>query len=197
MKPTLAVPRSLFYLVLLATLNTILVPLTSAGDVSTSGAAAAPGASAMKLQTDAFPPGADIPAKYTCSGADVSPALQWTDAPAGTQSFALIMDDPDAPVGTFTHWVLYNLPGKESRLEEGVAKSERLPNGAAQGVNGFRRLGYGGPCPPPGKAHRYFFKLYALDANLNLKPGASKEEVERAIKGHVLGQAEVVGVFKR
>ncbi len=150
----------------------------------------------MKLQTDAFAPGADIPAKYTCSGANVSPALQWSDTPTGTQSFALIMDDPDAPVGTFTHWVLYNLPPQENRLAEGVPNSE-LPGGAAQGVNGFRKTGYGGPCPPPGKPHRYFFKLYALDTKLNLKPGASKDEVERAIKGHIVGQAELMGKFKR
>jgi hypothetical protein len=149
------------------------------------------------LRTNAFEAGGEIPAKYTCSGADVSPALSWPEPPANTQALALIVDDPDAPSGTFTHWVLYNLGPQERELREGLPKTEQLPGGALQGRNDFRRIGYGGPCPPPGKPHRYFFKLYALDAKLNLKPGASKSELETAMKGHILGQAELVGKFHR
>ncbi|MFB3815446.1 MAG: YbhB/YbcL family Raf kinase inhibitor-like protein [Terriglobales bacterium] len=147
----------------------------------------------FKLETDAFQPGGEIPAKYTCSGADVAPALRWSGAPAGTKSFALIMDDPDAPSGTFTHWVLYGIPAQTTQLAEGA----KLPSSAAQGVNGFRRTGYGGPCPPPGKPHRYFFKLFALDTPLSLKASATKQELEQAMKGHVLGQAELMGTFRR
>ena len=107
------------------------------------------------------------------------------------------MDDPDAPVGTWVHWVLYNLPGSARELAQGVRAEERLANGALQGGNDFGRIGYGGPCPPPGPAHRYFFKLYALDKKLELKPGASKAELERSMKGHILEQAELVGRYKR
>jgi Raf kinase inhibitor-like YbhB/YbcL family protein len=155
------------------------------------------GIMAMKLTSNAFAPGADIPVRFTCSGEDVSPGLTWTDGPAGTQSFALIMDDPDAPSGTFTHWVLFDLPPQTRQLRENVSKAEELPGGGRQGRNDFRRVGYGGPCPPPGKPHRYFFKLYALDSKLNLKPGATKGEVEAAMKGHILQQADLIGKFKR
>jgi len=151
----------------------------------------------MKLSSAAFDPGSTIPKKYTCDGPDVSPPLRWSDAPAGTQSFALIADDPDAPVGTWVHWVLYDLPGSAHELAENVPKDETLPSGARQGRNDFRRIGYGGPCPPRGPAHRYFFKLYALDAKLGLKPGASKTEVEKAMQGHILAQSEVMGRYGR
>jgi hypothetical protein len=107
------------------------------------------------------------------------------------------MDDPDAPVGTWVHWVLYDLPADAKELSEGVAKQEQLSNGARQGRNDFGKIGYGGPCPPPGKPHRYFFKLYALDAKLNLKAGATKAEVERAMKGHILAQGELIGKYGR
>jgi Raf kinase inhibitor-like YbhB/YbcL family protein len=148
------------------------------------------------LSTDAFQPEGDIPAKYTCSGANVSPHLQWANSPAGTKSLALIVDDPDAPVGTFTHWLLYNLDAGAKELQENVAQTERLP-GALQGRNDFRRIGYGGPCPPPGKPHRYYFKLYALDSTLNLQPGATRSDVDQAMQGHVVGQAQIMGKFKR
>lgn len=151
----------------------------------------------MKLSSSAFESGGAIPKKFTCDGADVSPALVWSDAPAGTQSFALIADDPDAPVGTWVHWVLYDLPEASRDLSEGVVKQEQLANGARQGRNDFGRIGYGGPCPPRGPAHRYFFKLYALGAKLNLKPSASKPEVERAMKGHILAQSELIGRYAR
>ncbi len=151
----------------------------------------------LSLQTSAFKPGGEIPAQFTCSGADSSPALSWSGAPQGTQAFALIVDDPDAPSGTFTHWVLYDLPGNANSLPEGVAKTDQLPNGSRQGKNGFGRTGYGGPCPPPGKPHRYFFNLSALDAKLNLPAGASKAKVEQAMKGHTLGHAELMGTYRR
>src|SRR5258708_8944318 len=118
-------------------------------------------------------------------------------SPATTQGFALIMDDPDAPVGTWVHWVLYDLPANTRELTEGVAKQEQLASGARQGRNDFGKIGYGGPCPPPGKPHRYFFKLYALDAKLNLKAGASKADVEGAMKGRVLAQSELMGKYGR
>ncbi len=137
------------------------------------------------IKTTAFSGGGTISKQYTCDGADLSPGLTWAGAPAGTQSLALIADDPDAPVGTWTHWIVWNIR-PEAALPEGVSKVESLSDGTRQGSNDFKRIGYGGPCPPPGKAHRYFFKLYALDAKLDVKPGASRNELERAMKGHML-----------
>jgi Raf kinase inhibitor-like YbhB/YbcL family protein len=156
------------------------------------------GGSAMKiaLHTSAFVPSAAIPKQYACEGSDGSPALTW-DAPQSVQSFALIVDDPDAPVGTFTHWIIYGIPAQSRGLPEGVPKSEQLPDGTRQGRNDFRRIGYNGPCPPPGKPHRYFFKLYALDTKITLEPGASRQQLESAMKGHVLAEAELMGTYKR
>jgi Raf kinase inhibitor-like YbhB/YbcL family protein len=154
-------------------------------------------AGSMELKSSAFQNGAEIPPKYTCDANDVSPALSWDKAPAGTRVFALIADDPDAPVGTWVHWVLYDLPAETKELPEGIVATETLPNGAKQGVNDFRKVGYGGPCPPPGSPHRYFFKLYALDAPTNLKPRATKQQLLDALKGHVLGEAELMGRYKR
>ena len=172
--------------------------ITMGGDAWAGAAGKAKGAPMpFVLQTNAFSPGAAIDAKYTCSGANISPALSWSGVPEGTQSLALIVEDPDAPGGTFTHWVLYNLGPTETQLGESMPKTDRLPNGAQQGRNNFGRVGYGGPCPPPGKPHRYFFKLYALDRKLELKPGASKKEVEQTMQGHILGQAELMGKFQR
>ena len=152
---------------------------------------------ALQLSSTSFKAGEEIPRKFTCDGADGSPELSWTAPPEGTQSFALIMDDPDAPVGTFTHWVLYDLPAQTSTLAEGVSKIDELPAGGRQGRNDFRKIGYGGPCPPPGKPHRYFFKLYALDRMLSLKPGSSKEDIERAMQGHILESGELMGTYRR
>lgn len=151
----------------------------------------------FELSTTSFPAKQMIPKKFTCDGSDTSPALNWKDAPNSVRSFSLIADDPDAPVGTWTHWVLYNLPADVKGLPEGVEKREQLSDGALQGRNDFRKIGYGGPCPPAGKAHRYFFKLYALDTKLDLKAGASKGDLEGAMKGHILGQTEIVGLYKR
>ena len=151
----------------------------------------------FKLNSHSFSDGADIPKKYTCDGDDVSPELHWTDQPPAAKSFALIVDDPDAPSGTWVHWVLFDLPGDAHDLPEGAGKSAPLPSGAQQGINDFKKTAYGGPCPPPGKPHRYFFKLYALDSKLSLKASAAKAEVEKAMQGHVLGQGELVGRYRR
>lgn len=153
---------------------------------------------ALELKSSAFGPDQMIPRKYTCEGEDVSPALLWEGAPAGTKSFALICDDPDAPMGTWVHWVLYDLPADAKGLEEGVAKSEKLQSGAKQGKTNFGSVGYGGPCPPPGHGtHHYHFKLYALDAALDLQPGAAKNKLLQAMKGHILAETELVGLYKR
>jgi Raf kinase inhibitor-like YbhB/YbcL family protein len=149
------------------------------------------------VSTTAFSEGGMIPKKFTCDAADVSPALTWANAPSGTESFALIADDPDAPVGTWTHWIAWDIPASSTGLPEGVPKQEALPDGTRQGRNDFKRIGYGGPCPPPGKPHRYFFRLYALDAKLTLNPGATRHELERAMDGHVLARAEVIGKYGR
>ncbi len=151
----------------------------------------------MQLSSTAFGEGAPIPAKYTCEDKNVSPPLQWSGAPEGTKSLVLIADDPDAPAGTWVHWVLYDMPPTANELPEGQPRNQYTPGGARQGLNDFRHLGYGGPCPPPGKPHRYFFKLYALDALLNLKPGATKQEVERAMNKHILAQTQLMGTYKR
>ena len=151
------------------------------------------------LTSGAFTEGASIPTKHTCDGPDVSPALVWSGAPPATNAFALIADDPDAPAGTWVHWVLFNLPGTTPTLPEGVAKSETLKElgGALQGRTDFHKIGYGGPCPPPGKPHRYFFKLYALDGPLSLRAGATKADVERAMQGHILAMAHLMGTYER
>ena len=150
----------------------------------------------FRLTSPAFETGEDIPNEFTCDGPDSSPALIWTDPPPGTETLALIVDDPDAPSGTWVHWVLYNLPATARGLSEGMAKDHQLPDGARQGRNDFGKLGYNGPCPPRGAPHRYFFKLYALDCKVKLKPGASKGELDRAMKRHVLATAELVGRFQ-
>jgi hypothetical protein len=137
-----------------------------------------------------------IPSKYTCDGADISPPLAWSGLPEGTKSIAIINDDPDAPMGTWVHWVIYNIPPTAQGLAEDIKRVEKLPDGTLQGKNSWGRIGYGGPCPPGG-THRYFFKIYALDKMLNLKPGATKEELLTAMKGHILAQAQFYGKYSR
>jgi Raf kinase inhibitor-like YbhB/YbcL family protein len=151
---------------------------------------------AFKLTSTAFIHEASIPSKYTCDGNDVSPPLEWSDPPTDAQSFAIIMDDPDAPVGTWIHWVLYDLPAETRMLPEAVSSDAELPNGSRHGKNSWRRTDYGGPCPPSG-VHRYFFKLYALDVGLDLDAGATKEELLQAMEGHVLAQTELMGTYTR
>jgi Raf kinase inhibitor-like YbhB/YbcL family protein len=150
----------------------------------------------MKLESSAFKAGGVIPAKYTCDGQDISPPLSWSDVPANARSFALIVDDPDAPRGTWVHWVAWNIPAKTRALDEGLPKEDSLSNQVKQGMTDFQRPGYGGPCPPSG-THRYFFKLYALDMALNLPSQTTKGELEKAMKGHIVDQAELMGTYHR
>ncbi len=150
----------------------------------------------MTLTSSVFTHGAMIPKDYTCDGRDVSPPLSWGEPPEKTQSFALIMDDPDAPMGTWVHWVIYNIPATARGLAEGVPTDADLPDGSRQGRNSWRRIGYGGPCPPSG-THRYFFKLYALDTVLTLASGATKDELLKAMEGHILAQVELMGRYSR
>ncbi len=146
----------------------------------------------LKLTSPVFDHEAAIPVKYTCDGQDVSPPLVWAEPPAETQSFTLIMDDPDAPVGTWDHWILFNLPPDTRQLPEAAAP----PPNSTGGNNSWQRAGYGGPCPPGG-THRYFFKLYALDTRLELAEGATKDAVLKAMDGHILGQSELMGTYTR
>lgn len=150
----------------------------------------------MRLNSDAFDPGAPIPEAHTCDGPNVSPALHWQDVPEGARSLALICDDPDAPRKVWVHWVLFDLPPETTHLPERVPSSPTLPGGGVQGTNDFPAIGYGGPCPPSG-THRYVFKLYALDRTLGLAPGATKEQVLQAMRGHVLAAAELVGTYRK
>jgi Raf kinase inhibitor-like YbhB/YbcL family protein len=152
---------------------------------------------AFELTSSAFAQGKAIPRHYTCDGPNVSVPLEWGDPPAGAAGFALIADDPDAPAGTWVHWVLYGLPGQARRLPEGVPATKTLPDGSKQGVNDFGRIGYGGPCPPRGPAHRYFFTLYAVDRMIELPPGAAKAQLLDAIKGHTLGKTQLMGTYQR
>jgi Raf kinase inhibitor-like YbhB/YbcL family protein len=151
----------------------------------------------LELTSPAFNDGGTIPTKFTCDGADLSPPLAWSGVPEGAKSLALICDDPDAPMGTWVHWVLYGLPTGATSLPEGVPTEAAAKGFGVQGRNDFKRTGYGGPCPPPGKLHRYFFKLYALDFEPELKPGARKGDLEKTMKGHVLAQAQLIGRYQR
>ena len=151
----------------------------------------------IEVTSTAFQQGMIIPKQYTGDGVDQSPPLRWSEPPSGTKSIALICDDPDAPRGTWVHWVLFNLPTQTRELEEGVPTTATLPSGAKQGKNDFGNIGYGGPAPPKGKTHRYFFKLYALGVTVDLVPGATKAQLENAMKGHILAEGELIGTYKR
>jgi Raf kinase inhibitor-like YbhB/YbcL family protein len=148
------------------------------------------------LTSSAFSNGDPIPGVYTCDGQDISPPLSWEEPPSGTESFALIVDDPDAPGGTWVHWVLFNVPGETRSLAEEVSDDAELSDGGLHGENSWNRMGYGGPCPPSG-THRYFFKLYALDTRLDLEAGASKERLLDTMEGHILAQTELMGTYQR
>jgi len=145
----------------------------------------------LEITSPAFRNGDTIPQKYTCDGDDISPPLRWTGVTAGTVSFVLIADDPDAPLGTWVHWLIYDIPAGESALPEAVQGL------ALEGVNDFRRTGYGGPCPPAGKPHRYYFRLYALDERLDLPAGVGRDDLEKAMQGHVLAEGELMGFYNR
>ena len=151
---------------------------------------------AIELNSTAFSEGEMIPARFTCDGEDVSPPLAWSGVPEAAQSLALICDDPDAPVGTWDHWVLFNIPADASGLPEAVSADATLENGAVNGQNSWGRLGYGGPCPPGG-THRYFFYLYALDTRLALDSGASKAQLRQAMQGHILAEGQIMGRYAR
>ena len=150
----------------------------------------------IKVTSSVFKNDGMIPSKYTCDGEDFSPPLQWESVPQGTQSIALICDDPDAPMGTFVHWVLFNLPADIKELVGNIPAGRTLSNGASQGITDFGRIGYGGPCPPSG-THRYFFKIYALDTKLALPAGSAKHQLLKAMEGHILAQGQLVGKYKR
>ena len=150
----------------------------------------------LEITSSAFSNGEMIPARYTCDGSDVSPDLSWRGVPNSAKSLALICDDPDAPMGTWVHWVLFNIPAEAVGLPAEISSSATLENGARHGKNDFRRLGYGGPCPPGG-THRYFFKLYALDTELKLDSGITKAQLVEAMQGHILAEAQLMGKYKR
>lgn len=152
---------------------------------------------ALELRSNAFTQNELIPRKFTCQGEDISPQLSWTGLHEKAQSIAVICDDPDAVMGTWVHWVIYDIPKDMLELREGASTDKILTNEAKQGRNDFGHIGYGGPCPPPGKPHRYFFKLYCLDKELTLPPGLSKDQLLKAMEGHILAQAELIGKYKR
>ncbi|MFC1677546.1 YbhB/YbcL family Raf kinase inhibitor-like protein [Planctomycetota bacterium] len=150
----------------------------------------------IKISSSAFTEGGMIPSKYTCDGKDMSPALSWQGVPQETKSIALICDDPDAPMGTFVHWVLFNLPADTTQLPENYPEDETLDNGARQGITDFGKTGYGGPCPPSG-THRYFFKIYALDTVIDMVSLVDKPKLLEAMDGHILAQGQLMGRYKR
>ena len=150
----------------------------------------------LSIESSAFQEGGMIPSKYTCDGINVSPPLKWSEPPEETKSLVLISDDPDAPMGTWVHWVVYNIPPSLKEFSENIPSSEVLDNSTIQGTTDFGRIGYGGPCPPSG-THRYFFKIYALDDKLNISPGATKQQVVDAMKGHVIAEGQLMGRYKR
>ena len=150
----------------------------------------------IAISSTSFADGSPIPKRYTCDGEDVSPPLAWTGLPNGTKSLALICDDPDAPRGTWTHWVLFNIPANVKELRPNIPPERTIENGATHGMNDFRELGYGGPCPPRGM-HRYYFKLYALDTHVNLDSGITRGQLLKAMEGHILGVGQLMGTYKR
>ena len=150
----------------------------------------------IELKSNSFKDGGMIPKQFTCDGKNVSPQLSWSKFPEGTKSFAIICDDPDAPVGTWVHWVIYDIPHNINELQEAFPTQKSLPNGIKQGINDFRKIGYGGPCPPSG-THRYFFKIYALDTFLELEAGATKQQLLNAMENHILAHGELIGKYKR
>ena len=157
-----------------------------------------PAMKSLDIKSSAFNEGEMIPVKYTCDSINVSAPLSWSDPPEGTRSLALICDDPDAPRGTWVHWVLFNMPPDITELPEGVAVAEEEKlSGAVEGINDFGRTAYGGPCPPPGPAHRYYFKIHALDKKLELKSDAKKADLEKAMNGHILAKGQLMGKYKR
>jgi len=176
-------------------LSTLLAALPLAAQAA--GGRAGGKEAAMQLTSPDLAPGAAIPKAFTADGADRSPALAWQGAPEGTRSFALIVDDPDAPAGLWVHWVVYDLPAAATGLAQGQARADTLAGGGRQGRNSWARVGWNGPSPPPGRPHRYFFKLYALGGSLGLEPGASAQAVTAAMRGRILAEASLMGTYGR
>ncbi len=158
-------------------------------------ASAADAGKSIQLTSPSFGEGRDIPAVHACDGRNISPALKWSGAPKETRSFALICEDPDAPGGTWVHWVVYGLPASVTELPVNVPPMENLPGVGMHGINSFGHLGYGGPCPPPGKPHHYYFRIYALDRDIGLKPKASRADLDKAMKGHILAEGKLMGTY--
>lgn len=152
---------------------------------------------ALKLSSPAFAPETQIPSQFTCEGTDESPPLRWSGVPSQTKALALIVEDPDAPHGTFIHWVAFNLPAHSNGISQGVPQTANLPGGGTQGTNDFGKLGYGGPCPPPGPPHHYHFRLFALDQAVKIGPGVEASALQSAIAGHVRASADLVAIFGR
>jgi len=150
----------------------------------------------LEVRSSAFKYGGYIPSKYTCDSENISPQLSWSKGPNGTKSYAIIADDPDAPMGTWVHWVIYNIPEDVTNLPEALSDDKKLDFGALQGKNDFKKIGYGGPCPPGG-THRYYFKVYALDTILNVEPGLTKRQLLKAMEGHILAKGELMGKYSR
>jgi Raf kinase inhibitor-like YbhB/YbcL family protein len=182
-----------------AILTLVVLVLFSIATVACAGNAAEPQRetrTTLSLTSTAFKEGDKIPVKYTCDGKDISPPLAWDEPPPQTQTLALMVEDPDAPGGMFTHWVVFNIPATDRQLAENVPAQEQLENGALQGKNDFGKIGYGGPCPPRGSVHHYRFTIYALDNSLDLKPGSSGKQVTDAMKGHALAQGQLMGTYQ-
>jgi Raf kinase inhibitor-like YbhB/YbcL family protein len=171
-------------------------PVSNANLPVTNGSQGNVSNNAMKLISPAFQDGGPIPKKYTCQGENVSPPFSFAGVPASAKSLALICDDPDAPGKTWTHWVLFNLPASTREIPEGLPRQETIANGAKQGITDFKTAGYGGPCPPSG-THRYFFKIYALDTEVKVAGGASKEQLLKAIEGHVIDEGQLIGTYQK
>lgn len=163
---------------------------------TTSSAEKKEGKQTLLVQSPAFEEGGRIPAIYTCDDRNISPPLSWSNVPDSTKSLALICDDPDAPAGTWVHWVLFNIPPDTTALPENMPPEEQLENGAEQGQNDFGEIGYGGPCPPRG-THRYYFRLYALDKKIDIESGATRQELMKAMKGHVMAEGQLMGRYSR
>jgi len=152
---------------------------------------------AITVTSTAFTDGTTIPKQYTCEGKDMSPPLSWSGVPSSAKTVAMILDDPDAPMGTWTHWVIWNIPATTTTLSEGMAKDASVSGGIRQGKNSWPKTGYNGPCPPPGKAHRYYFTLYALDTSLSIPDSSNRSQLEAAMKGHILAQGQLLGMYAK
>ncbi|MBM4240330.1 MAG: YbhB/YbcL family Raf kinase inhibitor-like protein [Euryarchaeota archaeon] len=172
----------------------VIVVVATAGCTSETGNKTSQNATGFKISSSAFSEGGMIPQKYTTNGEDVSPPLSWSSAPSGAQSFAIICEDPDSPAGNFTHWVIFDIPSNVKELAEGIGDQRTLENGAKQGINDFGSIGYMGPAPPSG-THRFYFKIYALDTKLNLEAGATKDQVLKAMEGHILAETQLMGKY--